>query len=58
MAVTYCRQLHRDNRVNFAGYKVPHPLEYRMLIKVHSKLSTQLGDCSHNLAIQNGFGAE
>ena len=32
--ILLCRQLHRDSRVNFAGYKVPHPLEYRMLVKV------------------------
>lgn len=28
-----CRQLHRDKTVIFAGYKIPHPLEYRLLIK-------------------------
>ena len=27
-------QLHRDKSVVFAGYQVPHPLEYRMLIRV------------------------
>lgn len=58
MPLTYCRQLHRDNRVNFAGYKVPHPLEYRMLIKVHSSSAHNGGGCGHNLAIQDGFGAE
>ena len=49
MPWTYCRQLHRDNRVNFAGYKVPHPLEYRMLIKVQS--GKERCDCkiSHSL---------
>lgn len=30
-------QLHRDPEVIFAGYKVPHPLEYQMLIKVQTK---------------------
>lgn len=30
----WVRQLHRDPEVTFAGYKIPHPLEYRMLIKV------------------------
>jgi DNA-directed RNA polymerase II subunit RPB11 len=28
------RQLHEDNDVTFAGYKIPHPLEYQMLVKV------------------------
>lgn len=27
-------QLHRDPDVTFAGYRIPHPLEYRMLIKL------------------------
>ncbi|KAK9805916.1 hypothetical protein WJX73_004731 [Symbiochloris irregularis] len=30
-------QLHRDPNVIFAGYKVPHPLEYKLLIKVQTK---------------------
>ncbi|KAK9830372.1 hypothetical protein WJX72_011365 [[Myrmecia] bisecta] len=29
-------QLHRDKHVMFSGYKIPHPLEYRMLIKVQT----------------------
>lgn len=29
-------QLHRDKTVVFSGYKIPHPLEYRMLIKVQT----------------------
>lgn len=41
-------QLHRDNRVNFAGYKVPHPLEYRMLIKVQTN-----GECEPKAAMQD-----
>jgi DNA-directed RNA polymerase subunit L len=28
------RQLHRDPDVLFAGYKAPHPLEYKILFKV------------------------
>lgn len=43
-------QLHRDNRVNFAGYKVPHPLEYRMLIKVQTN-----GDCEPKGAMQDAL---
>lgn len=31
-----CRQLHRDGAISFAGYKIPHPLEYQMLIKVRA----------------------
>jgi len=26
-------QLHRDKDVNFAGYRIPHPLEHRLEIK-------------------------
>jgi DNA-directed RNA polymerase II subunit RPB11 len=29
-------QLHRDPRVLFSGYRIPHPLEPRMLIKVQT----------------------
>eukprot|EP00887_Chlorella_sp_A99_P004847 scaffold4.g4847.t1 len=29
-------QLHRDSTITFAGYKIPHPLEYQMLIKVQT----------------------
>lgn len=44
--------LHRDGEVTFAGYKIPHPLEYQMLIKVATRgrrtpkeaLSRALGD--------------
>ncbi|KAL6769459.1 RPB11 [Auxenochlorella protothecoides x Auxenochlorella symbiontica] len=28
--------LHEDPHVIFSGYKIPHPLEYRMLIKVQT----------------------
>eukprot|EP00884_Botryococcus_braunii_P000276 jgi/Botrbrau1/10249/Bobra.0140s0006.1 len=30
-------QLHRDKEVTFAGYRIPHPLEYRMLVKVQTR---------------------
>ena len=36
-APTGRRQLHRDKEVLFAGYKLPHPLEYRMLVKVQTR---------------------
>mmetsp|Transcript_18664 Transcript_18664/g.56412 ORF Transcript_18664/g.56412 Transcript_18664/m.56412 type:complete len:121 (+) Transcript_18664:361-723(+) len=29
-------QLHRDKNVMFAGYQVPHPLEYKLVIKVQT----------------------
>jgi hypothetical protein len=35
-ACLLCRQLHRDKAVVFAGYRIPHPLEYQMVIKVCS----------------------
>lgn len=28
------RQLHRDDNVLFAGYKLPHPLQYKILLRV------------------------
>ena len=28
-----CRQLLRDRAVLFAGYKIPHPLEHRLIVK-------------------------
>lgn len=31
-----CRELHKDPAVTFAGYKIPHPLEYQLLVKVRS----------------------
>lgn len=31
-----CRQLLRDPQVLFAGYKVPHPLEYRVVLRVQT----------------------
>ena len=30
----YCRELHKDKDVTFAGYKIPHPLEYVLLVKL------------------------
>uniref|UniRef100_A0A0D3GMT2 DNA-directed RNA polymerase RBP11-like dimerisation domain-containing protein n=1 Tax=Oryza barthii TaxID=65489 RepID=A0A0D3GMT2_9ORYZ len=29
-------QLHRDPNVLFAGYKLPHPLQYKILVRVHT----------------------
>ncbi|KAL4452570.1 hypothetical protein ABPG75_008232 [Micractinium tetrahymenae] len=29
-------QLHREKNVVFAGYRIPHPLEYQMVVKVQT----------------------
>uniref|UniRef100_A0A8C8S5Y8 DNA-directed RNA polymerase RBP11-like dimerisation domain-containing protein n=1 Tax=Pelusios castaneus TaxID=367368 RepID=A0A8C8S5Y8_9SAUR len=31
-----CRQLLKDPQVLFAGYKVPHPLEHKIIIRVQT----------------------
>ncbi|KAL9260124.1 DNA-directed RNA polymerases II, IV and V subunit 11-like protein [Drosera capensis] len=31
-----CRQLHRDDNVLFAGYKLPHPLQYKIIVRIHT----------------------
>jgi DNA-directed RNA polymerase II subunit RPB11 len=36
------RQLHQDPQVTFAGYKIPHPLEYQMLVKVQTRDASKL----------------
>ena len=33
-------QLHEDPEVIFAGYKIPHPLEWKMLVKIQTKESS------------------
>lgn len=33
------RQLHRDPSVLFAGYKLPHPLQYKIVVKVKGFVS-------------------
>ncbi|ONK74234.1 uncharacterized protein A4U43_C03F4170 [Asparagus officinalis] len=30
------RELHRDPNVLFAGYKLPHPLQYKILVRIHT----------------------
>ncbi|KAL9832086.1 putative DNA-directed RNA polymerase [Arabidopsis thaliana] len=30
-------QLHRDENVLFAGYQLPHPLKYKIIVRVRSK---------------------
>ncbi|XP_066444202.1 DNA-directed RNA polymerase II subunit RPB11-a-like [Eleutherodactylus coqui] len=32
----FCRQLLKDPQVLFAGYKVPHPLEHKIIIRVQT----------------------
>ena len=34
------RQILRDDRVLFGGYKVPHPLEYHVLVKIQTNSSS------------------
>lgn len=29
-------QLHRDDNVLFAGYQLPHPLKYRILVRIQT----------------------
>ncbi|CDP03451.1 unnamed protein product [Coffea canephora] len=29
-------QLHRDPDVLFAGYKLPHPLQYKIIVRIHT----------------------
>ena len=44
-------QLHEDNAVAFAAYKIPHPLEYRLLIKVKTSSSANTPAEVYNGAI-------
>ena len=34
--VIYCRQLLKDPQVLFAGYKIPHPLEAKFVLRVQT----------------------
>lgn len=43
-------QLHEDTRVVFAAYKIPHPLEHRLLIKLKTDKTTDPKPV-YNLAI-------
>ncbi|KAL6509587.1 DNA-directed RNA polymerases II, IV and V subunit 11 [Orobanche gracilis] len=29
-------QLHRDDNVLFSGYKLPHPLQYKIILRIHT----------------------
>lgn len=43
-------QLHRDKSVVFAGYRIPHPLEYQLVIKVQTN-----GKKTPILVVQNAL---
>lgn len=52
-----CRQLHRDKTVVFAGYRIPHPLEYQMVVKVGGAVCRAVLQESILLNAQHGAGA-
>ncbi|XP_008645930.1 DNA-directed RNA polymerases II, IV and V subunit 11 isoform X1 [Zea mays] len=35
-------QLHRDPNVLFAGYKLPHPLQYKIIVRIHTMSQSSL----------------
>ena len=39
LCLYYCRQLLKDPQVIFAGYKNPHPLEFKIAIRVQTASS-------------------
>lgn len=45
-------QLHEDPAIWFAGYKVPHPLEHRMLVKVRTAANDNPG-AAYNRALDS-----
>eukprot|EP01111_Echinosteliopsis_oligospora_P014002 TRINITY_DN5180_c0_g1_i1.p1 TRINITY_DN5180_c0_g1~~TRINITY_DN5180_c0_g1_i1.p1 ORF type:complete len:124 (-),score=34.29 TRINITY_DN5180_c0_g1_i1:90-461(-) len=60
-------QLHRDPTVKFAGYKMPHPLDHSIIIKIqctatsspHAGLSTALTDLLYEFSvIEDKFKSE
>ena len=36
LIVTMCRQLLKDPQVIFAGYKIPHPLEHKFVLRIQT----------------------
>ncbi|KAM1030799.1 hypothetical protein ACFX15_033953 [Malus domestica] len=60
-------QLHRDENVLFAGYKLPHPLQYKIIVRIHTSSQSSPMQ-AYNQAIndldkefdhlKNGFEAE
>ncbi|KAL6076122.1 DNA-directed RNA polymerase II subunit RPB11-a [Balamuthia mandrillaris] len=60
-------QLHRDPDVLFAGYKVPHPLQYDVVVKIQTNhnsspmaaLTTSIGDLMSEVGLlEERFTAE
>ncbi|XP_059073121.1 DNA-directed RNA polymerases II, IV and V subunit 11 isoform X2 [Cryptomeria japonica] len=45
-------QLHRDPNVLFAGYKLPHPLDYKIIVKVQTTSQSSPMQ-AYNLAIND-----
>ncbi|KAI3683032.1 hypothetical protein L1987_83509 [Smallanthus sonchifolius] len=45
-------QLHRDGNVLFAGYKLPHPLQYKIIVRVHTTSQSSPMQ-AYNLAIND-----
>ncbi len=46
---TSCRQLLEDKDIMFAGYKIPHPLQYQLLIKVRAPCMILMNDMLYPL---------
>ncbi|XP_028777820.1 DNA-directed RNA polymerases II, IV and V subunit 11 [Neltuma alba] len=60
-------QLHRDPNVLFAGYKLPHPLQYKITVRIHTTgqsspvqaYSQAINDLDRELDhLKNAFEAE
>ncbi|XP_070679122.1 DNA-directed RNA polymerases II, IV and V subunit 11 isoform X2 [Malus domestica] len=49
-------QLHRDENVLFAGYKLPHPLQYKIIVRAYNQAINDLDKEFDHL--KNGFEAE
>ncbi|CAI0428833.1 unnamed protein product, partial [Linum tenue] len=45
-------QLHLDENVLFAGYKLPHPLQYKIIIRIHTTSQSSPMQ-AYNLAIND-----
>lgn len=52
-------QLHKDSDVIFAGYKIPHPLEWKMMVKIQTKESSTPCDSMQTAlgALREEFGS-
>ncbi|KAF8641562.1 hypothetical protein HU200_067750 [Digitaria exilis] len=45
-------QLHRDPNVLFAGYKLPHPLQYKIITRIHTTSQSSPAQ-AYNLAVKD-----